>query len=336
MEENEIFKYLNPKENQSLLQMQGRELQDLIYYLNNFYLTLRDTLNFSRKTTFGMEIEFEEAKKQEITNALVKDNLNEKWFIKDDGSLSNGGEIATPVFHDEPKTWHDLARVCSILRNNSSIVEYAGGHIHVGTPVLGSNKNSWLNFIKIWSIYENIIFRFSYGEYLTPRREIKDYALPMKKDFNKVYDELKEKSDFSAYSVVRELNFRKHQAVNFQHVSHFDQFHMKNTIEFRCPNGTLDPVIWQNNLNLFVKLLKYARSDKFNNDILDERKKFNDSIFADYDHYNNIFLTQALEFADLIFDNNLDKIYFLRQYLKNYEIGNLPLEKAKLFTKTLI
>ena len=57
MEENEIFKYLNPKENQSLLQMQGRELQDLIYYLNNFYLTLRDTLNFSRKTSFGMEIE---------------------------------------------------------------------------------------------------------------------------------------------------------------------------------------------------------------------------------------------------------------------------------------
>ena len=32
-------------------------------------------------------------------------------------------------------------------------------------------------------------------------------------------------------------------------------------------------------------------------------------------------------------DNNLDKVYFLRQYLKSFEIGNNTLEKAKQFTK---
>ena len=30
---------------------------------------------------------------------------------------------------------------------------------------------------------------------------------------------------------------------------------------------------------------------------------------------------------------NLDKVYFLRQYLKSFEIGNNTLEKAKQFTK---
>ena len=42
-----------------------------------------------------------------------------------------------------------------------------------------------------------------------------------------------------------------------------------------------------------------------------------------------------MELADMIFYNNLDKIYFLRQYLKSFEINNneINLEKAKLFIK---
>ena len=32
--------------------------------------------------------------------------------------------------------------------------------------------------------------------------------------------------------------------------------------------------------------------------------------------YNNVNLKNALEFVDLVFNNNLDKVYFLRQYIK--------------------
>ena len=49
--------------------------------------------------------------------------------------------------------------------------------------------------------------------------------------------------------------------------------------------------------------------------------------------YNKIYLEQALEFADLIFNNNIDKIYFLRQYLKSFESSEIPLKKAKKFIK---
>ena len=51
--------------------------------------------------------------------------------------------------------------------------------------------------------------------------------------------------------------------------------------------------------------------------------------------YSEINLKKALEFIDLIFDNNLDKIYFLRQYLKNYEttIDMPSATMAKRFTK---
>ena len=51
--------------------------------------------------------------------------------------------------------------------------------------------------------------------------------------------------------------------------------------------------------------------------------------------YDEIFLDQALEFADLIFTNNLDKIYFLKQYLKGFELANEKKKIADPFTRIL-
>ena len=51
--------------------------------------------------------------------------------------------------------------------------------------------------------------------------------------------------------------------------------------------------------------------------------------------YNEVNLKKVLEFVDLIFDNNLDKIYFLRQYLKGFQDGyrTVTTLKAKKFVK---
>ena len=46
---------------------------------------------------------------------------------------------------------------------------------------------------------------------------------------------------------------------------------------------------------------------------------------AKYKSFQNI--EEALEFVDLVFDNDLDKVYFLRQYIKNYE-ENFKINKA--------
>ena len=48
--------------------------------------------------------------------------------------------------------------------------------------------------------------------------------------------------------------------------------------------------------------------------------------------YNKIYLDSALELSDIIFDNNLDKLYFLRQYVKNNEVSNEPMKRTKKFT----
>ena len=53
--------------------------------------------------------------------------------------------------------------------------------------------------------------------------------------------------------------------------------------------------------------------------------------------YNYIDIGQALEFADLVFDNNFDKVYFLRQYFKSFELpkNNKNLQRARRFTEEI-
>ena len=71
----------------------------------------------------------------------------------------------------------------------------------------------------------------------------------------------------------------------------------------------------------------YSKSDNFNNLLLDKRKH---ELLLEEKTPNEIYLNDALEFADLIFDNNLDKVYFLRQYLKSFEVSK-EYEMAKTF-----
>ncbi len=93
-----------------------------------------------------------------------------------------------------------------------------------------------------------------------------------------------------------------------------------NTIEFRSPNGTLDNIIWQNNVNFFFKLLIYARSINYNDDLIEKRHLTNLDKYNELKWYDEIFLGHALELCDMIFTNNLDKICFLKQYLKSFEV----------------
>ena len=90
----------------------------------------------------------------------------------------------------------------------------------------------------------------------------------------------------------------------------------KNTVEFRSPNATIEEIVWQNNINAFTKLMLAATKGLIDEECLD----YKISNFTNYDFmYKEICLKSVLEFVDLIFDNNLDKIYFLKQYFKDFK-----------------
>lgn len=327
---NDIFKYISKSDNTFFSSFKGEELEDLFVLIDDVYMELRENLGLSNDITFGLEIEFEESNNVEIEKWLEVNHLT-SWYLHDDVSLKRGGEVTSSILYDKKETYEELNTVCSIIKKQAKSFNNAGGHIHIGSQIINKDSKVLLNLLKLWAVYENIIFRFSYGEYLTGRRNIDHYAKVMHEEFIKVYEKYKE-SDISFLELIKVLQANtKYQALNFNNVKQED-FDYGNTLEVRCPNATLNSVIWQNNVNFFTKLFTYAKSLDFDYDKLDRRYNINKDNYNLYSMYNEIYLRQALELCDLIFNNNLDKVYFLRQYIKSFEVGDKPFVRAKVMT----
>lgn len=317
--------------NDLLSLMDDIERKELLDKLKKYYLEYRKGLGFDDKVTFGFEIEFEHLE-EDIVGTCFKDTLPKGWKVEYDDTLDNGAEIITSKLIDKVKTWKDIKNVLYRSRCIGEVGINTGSHIHIGAQVLGTDVTAWKRFLKIWSVYENIIFRFCYGEHTVYRPFVMEQATPL----SDLYWYYSKKEYDSYFDILTRINFDKFVCVNFKNFKDGSKEKKNNTIEFRCPNGTLDEVIWQNNLNLFVHILEYCNSDKYNDEIINKRKNINKDIISSLDYYNKINMEMALEFSDLIFNSNIDKIYFLRQYIKNYDISNSnEYIEVNPFTRTL-
>ena len=318
--DNPLLTMFPPKENTAFSQLTNLDLQELIILLKSYLLELRTNLYLDNSVTFGLELEFERANALTVYNHFLNLTTKDDWLFKEDMSIKKGGELVSGILKDTYDTWASLTEICNFLKRYSKACQNTGGHIHLGSHIL-KTKEAWLNFLKLWSVYENILFRFSYNEHLDARPAILAMAEPVANDF---WQYSKDNNNTDLETIIYYLNSKKRgRAINFRNVSKEDNYTYKkrNTIEFRLPNGTLNPIIWQNNVNLFAKMLLYANNSSFDHDILDKRYEEVASVFTSLPLYKEIYLDQALEFCDLIFDNNLDKLNFLKQYLKNYKIA---------------
>lgn len=327
-----IFNFLEPLNNNELSKLDSKDREQILKYINEYFLEYRESLFFEKNITFGTEIEFDESSPKFIKKQLSKEKLKTTWLTKTENSITEGGEVVSPILTNTKDTWINLKKVCDILKENANNTKFCGAHIHVGSNILENDINNWLNFIYLWSAYENIIFRFSCGEFLTPRPNIMLFSSALRVLYEKKYNEAINKR-YSLQKLIDNLNFRRDLAVNLQNVSLELEKIEKNTIEFRCPNGTFNEIIWQNNINFFINLLLYSKNKSFDLDKIEYRNKKAKLSSSNIAYYNELYLDEALELADLIFEKNIDKIYFLRQYIKNYQVSYEPLKRAKTFTK---
>lgn len=302
-------------------QIRGNELEELIEHIINYDLTYRETLNIEQANSFGAEIEYERAIKK-IIDIYLRNYLPE-WCSKVDESLVLGGEIVSPIMCDDEKYWKELKRICTFLRRMHAITtDNAAGHIHIGSQALGNSVDTWRTFVKTYAIYEDILFRFLYGEMSKGRKNIKTYAAPISKEIIRELPSID--SSQTIGDLIRCLPLSaKEKAINFTNISVYDimKVKYKNTLEFRIPNGTINEIVWQNNINAILKLL-LAQKD-IDEEFLDYQ--LGTELMPTKITYEEICLKKALELVDLIFSSDIDKIYFLNQYLKQ------PKRKAKVF-----
>jgi len=339
----DIFNFININGNDYVSKINDSDKIKLLKLLHKYKISLRDELDLDKDITYGMELEFKvennsnkviESKLKSLNYKLLLDGILDNcwWDFKEETSLTNGYEITSPIFRNKKDEWIQLKEVCNIIKNNNGeINEKTAGHIHIGSQILGSNKDNWLNFFKLYIAYENLIYRFSYGEYESGRNYTNSFAAPTAHIFYKNLEKIDD--TYTLYKILKLMHTEyKRKGISFYKYDNKMAFEKDRTIEFRMPNATLEPTIWQNNVNFFSHILTYCKNDNFDMDLILKRIENNRKNLGNLPTYVSIDIEEAFELSDLIFDNNLDKINFLRQYFKNFT-PNGEFIKTKTFIK---
>lgn len=305
------------------------ELQEL---LKDYNIAYKDTLNLPDNLTFGIEIE-----EAGINTKTLERVLSGKWKVVPEESIKKtlGSEGVSPIFIDSPSTWIDIFEKCNLLKKNGAYIsDETAGHIHFGNKnLIDSDPVKLLNIMKMWAAYENVIYRFSKGDFSTLREGAYYFAPPLARDIKKI----------SSVPNIEEQNYRNMLGLlftkRFRGLSIYNMYsyfkvtnamklnneidEVKDTIEVRTPNGSLDPITIQNNINFFAKLLLYSVSDDFDSEKIDyilnnlefqSVSLFGKIVDLNYLDYINLDIKHAIDLADTIFDSESDKLDFLKQY----------------------
>lgn len=307
-----------------LSKLSKKDLNELFIELKKYKLSAQKKLNIPETLSYGIEIEFEQLLLKQIMEHMQDIKEFKYWLVHGEPSVHRvvngeilGGEISSYVLHNTKQDWQKIFKIYRILNKlGAENTNRCGLHIHIGAHIFGDDLENFKRFIKVWCIFEDIIFRFGYHESDQPRsiENMTIFCPPLAPKYKKIitYDP-KYIKDACTQS---EFNFGKRNAVafsNYHYLTSEEEFN--NTIEVRCPNGTLNPLNVQNCINFFLKLCLYVTSEYYDDKLINRLfKKIGSKSFAEY---SNLDLKKACILSDLIFQDGLDKINFLRGYIKD-------------------
>lgn len=297
------------------------DLYDLFIYLEKYRLKYREGIQVPIDNSFGVEIEF-----GNIPLIMVKDLVKDLpsyryWSAHEDSSVETckygqilGGEVSSDILHNTKEDWEHLYMILKYLKQlGAKATDKTGFHIHVGAQIFGENLEYVKRFVKVWCIFEEIIFRFGYGRRAIPRTFIKEHASPIAPIYYALYQ--KNRYFWDALTTTKMFDFGKQKSVSFKNYHYLsDEEEINNTIEIRCPNGTLDANIVQNNISFFLKLMLYVTSERYDSSLIE--RLFNKMPLKNLEDYTFLNIEKALLLSDLIFEQSRDKMNFLRQYVK--------------------
>ncbi|MGN1371060.1 MAG: hypothetical protein ACI4XM_02110 [Candidatus Coprovivens sp.] len=275
-------------------------LGNLDIQLANNPLNYRDILTIPTKTNIGLELELENVDIR-IVHQDVITALGHNWITKVDDSLLKGksAEIVTPVFQNRKQTWILLKKLGEILERLKPTYDNCSFQVNFDGKLLPKLEDR-VRFIKLYAMYEDIIYRFSQGEDNKYRDSLEIYASP-------IILALKGCQGYSKDTIVDYFSNNKRYGLVFK-------TNGKDLIEFRTPNATSNSILWQNYITTFYYLIKFATSNKYPKKEIDE---YIDKFMSIYllERYSVPRLEKALKLSNMIFPHKQDQLYFMHQYI---------------------
>lgn len=181
---------------------------------------------------------------------MTNERLNRKYLEENIYII----EASSPILSDCDADIQDIYRVCTLLKNGGLEVEdNCGGHVHIGANYL-TTKESYQRLIELWCNCEKIIFEICDEPYSVKRFTYDDYATPISSKLKEEKIEDKHSLDKDEFiAQLQSIQGDRYKSINFANVGK-----KASTIEFRIPNGSLDPNVWIENIRLFGRMMQTA------------------------------------------------------------------------------
>ena len=100
MNNYKIFELLSCNNDCKIGRLSKNSKNELINYINEYYLELRNSIDINNNETFGLEMEAEVFKYSKVYDLMNKYGFDlSKYVIKPDNSLYKGFEVVTPILN---------------------------------------------------------------------------------------------------------------------------------------------------------------------------------------------------------------------------------------------
>ena len=302
------------------------DLKNLIAYIQSFDYEDRECTNLDSSLNFGLDMhyQFQNIKDiEKIFKMLTKyySNSSKSKFdysynknIYNPNLSTNHLIINTPVFQDTKEFYLELKDYLYYLKEKGVLLNPAKGvHVHTDLSILENDNRYLLTLLKIITLYENIIFRFGFGESDKSNINLETYSKavsPLVFKYIRSFDITKPFEEH--INELQKILICKSYAINFHSK---DKKVTNDTIEFRMFNGTFDLTTIQNYVNFVGNMMYQIVKDHVDIDMLDYSIDVYDVNKYTLDKYPESDPTGAVELSEIVFDKREDQVRFLKQYM---------------------
>lgn len=216
------------------------------------------SLNLPLGMKVGMEIE---STGDLLETDFWNDDILLGWKAKNETTVERGLEVVSSPLEGTKTDITDIYAICNMLQTmGQQVSEECAGHIHISSNYLAS-KRSYVNLIILWANTEKILYEISNPPGVLPRScSAGNYAKPISGKIEEAIEtgkiDLTADEELDAFTKkLKDIqNGSRYFSLNFLNVNDPS----KRTLEIRLPNGTLDPQVWIDNINLFAGIVRAA------------------------------------------------------------------------------